>query len=88
MSPRAVAQDCTPVDEVAAATPTLSTLAGLATAAGVAEPLSDPAAQLTVFAPTNAAFEAAGAIDELADAPFALASVRRRPSASMLSSDR
>lgn len=47
------------VYDVAAGTDDFSTLAAAVNAAGLEEALSDPSATLTVFAPTNAAFEAA-----------------------------
>lgn len=45
--------------DVAAGNEDFSTLAAAVQAAGLQDALSDPAATLTVFAPTNAAFEAA-----------------------------
>lgn len=46
------------IAEVIAANPDLSTLFTLVSSAGLLETLSDPEANLTVFAPSNAAFEA------------------------------
>ncbi len=58
----ALAEASTTIDEVAAADENFSTLLSLVTAPGVdpaiLDLLSDPTASITVFAPTNAAFEA------------------------------
>lgn len=53
--------------DLAVATDDLSTLVTAVTAAGLGETLSDPNADLTVFAPTNAAFGALpeGTLDDL-----------------------
>ena len=48
---------------MAAATPQLSTLLELVVAAGLADALSNPMDELTVFAPSNDAFEAVGGVD-------------------------
>ena len=47
------------IAQLAASTPDLSILAQAAQSAGLINELSDPAVQLTVFAPTNTAFETA-----------------------------
>jgi uncharacterized surface protein with fasciclin (FAS1) repeats len=49
-------QVTTSILELALATPSLSTLASLLTAAGIANLFGDDAASFTVFAPTNEAF--------------------------------
>jgi uncharacterized surface protein with fasciclin (FAS1) repeats len=49
-------QITTSILELALATPSLSTLASLLTAAGIANLFGDDAASFTVFAPTNEAF--------------------------------
>jgi uncharacterized surface protein with fasciclin (FAS1) repeats len=54
-APEAAAGDPTIV-EIAAGNPDFSTLVAAATAAGLLDTLSDPNADLTVFAPTDAAF--------------------------------
>lgn len=64
------------IAEIAAETPDLSTLVGLVGAAGLGDELSGPGT-FTVFAPTNAAFEAVGqdTLDALAADPQALTAV-------------
>jgi len=53
------------IADLAVGTDDLSTLVGVATALNLAEPLADPeAGPFTVFAPTNDAFDAAGAVLE------------------------
>ena len=59
--------------DVAAANPSLSTFASLVDDAGLADALRDTAQVLTVFAPSNAAFDALG--------PDALAALRTDPNA-------
>jgi len=63
--------------EVAADAGQFNTLITAATAAGLDDELSDPNADLTVFAPTDAAFEAlpAGTLDALLADPDALADI-------------
>lgn len=61
------------VYRVVAETPELSTLAGLVETAGLRETLADPDAALTLFAPTDAAFDALG--------PDALNALRANPEA-------
>jgi uncharacterized surface protein with fasciclin (FAS1) repeats len=58
--------------DLAVATPSLSTLVTAVTTAGLADVLADPAATLTVFAPSNDAFAAlpAGLLDELLTPAF------------------
>jgi len=65
-------KSCPTIADVACGNDDFSTLCAAVTAAGLAETLSDPDAELTVFAPTNAAFAELGqaTIDALlADIP-------------------
>ncbi len=79
-TPAAPAADADPTTgrqtayDVVAANPSLSTLAGLVDAAGLADALRDTSRVLTVFAPSNAAFSAldADALDALRADPDAL----------------
>lgn len=57
--PSLVAGQCKTIVEVASETPELSTLVSAVTAAGLVDALNDREAELTVFAPTNEAFEKA-----------------------------
>ncbi|KNC83613.1 hypothetical protein SARC_04148 [Sphaeroforma arctica JP610] len=50
-------EECKTIAQLATETPELSTLLDLVVKADLAEALSDPTTTLTVFAPTNAAFE-------------------------------
>ena len=63
--------------EVAAEAGQFNTLLTAATAAGLDDELADPNAELTVFAPTDAAFDAlpAGTVDALLADPAALADI-------------
>jgi len=66
-----LAQDEGTIVDVAAGNEDFSTLVSLVEAAGLVDALADPEASLTVFAPTNAAFEAvpAAVLDYLAANP-------------------